>query len=74
MMKRFLIPLLAALCVLSLVCAAQAEGDPVRVSMTISENRFTGPGETIVTIRVENTGPSALAAVAAMAMGFTRWA
>lgn len=37
------------------VCSAESETGPLKISMDMSNNRFTGPGDVTITIKVTNT-------------------
>ncbi|MBQ8200813.1 MAG: hypothetical protein IJZ74_03490 [Clostridia bacterium] len=57
MKQRFLVCLtLTILLVLGLCGAAMAASDPIALEMELSNERFSGPAEVTVTIRVTNTG------------------
>ena len=59
-MKKRLIVLfiLVAAFMVVLCAAAQADFDPLKVSMTLSENTFTEPKQITVSIKISNTGES----------------
>lgn len=60
MKRKHLVPALVLALLLALVCAvsAQAAEDPLKVSMALSNNTFSGPAEITVSISVTNVGES----------------
>lgn len=60
MKKRFVVLMLLTLALVCLCATSLAATDPIKVSMQLSTNKFTGVGETHVAISVSNSGDSEL--------------